>query len=318
MLRLVLLLLTALVACVAFPSGKVAHQRSLRSVVGKQTLLASALSTGLESVVEVDAYPDGERLLYLDDDLLIYDKPPNVLSVPGLCDKASLVGSIAQRFKMDRVGTCTPFLPFVLVYTHSLLRINRITSHTDQMVVHRLDYATSGVIVFARHVAALKALHTQFRRKEVHKLYKAVVCVGAGAAGARLPALAGEVTLPILRDAARGPPFMCVRDPDGIGKPSLTVWRADTVDSVGSSGCDSDSGPSLALLSMQPRTGRTHQLRVHAAAVGLPMLGDTFYAPPHVADLAPRLLLHAERISFVHPFTGLPLVVTAPCPFRLR
>jgi tRNA pseudouridine32 synthase/23S rRNA pseudouridine746 synthase len=295
MVRLVvLLLLTALVACLAFSIPEVAHHRSLSSEVGKHNrLLASALSTGLKCVVEVDAYPDGERLLYADDDLLVYDKPPNVLSVPGLRDKTSLVESVAQRFKMDRV---------------------------DQMVVHRLDYATSGVIVFARHVAALKALHTQFRRKEVHKLYKAVVCVGAGAAGARLPALAGEVTLPILRDAARGRPFMCVRDPDGIGKPSLTVWRADSVSSVGNSGSgsDSDNGLSLALLSMQPRTGRTHQLRVHAAAVGLPMLGDAFYAPPHVADLAPRLLLHAERISFMHPFTGLPLVVTAPCPFRLR
>ena len=113
-----------------------------------------------------------------------------------------------------------------------------------------LDDTTIGV---SRGVARLHLAYVD-RTGASRKLW-----VGAGAAGARLPALAGEVT--ILRDAAQvgGSSFMCVRNPNGIGKPRLTVWRADSVSSIGNSGsdCGSDCVPSLALLSIQSRTGCT-------------------------------------------------------------
>jgi len=213
------------------------------------------------------------------------------------------------------------------------------------MIVHRLDYATSGLIVFARHVSVLKALHEQFRQKRVKKNYKAIVCRGNfhpssrsqavdGRGAHTMPALEGEISLPILRDAQRGPPFHCAKDVEGVGKPSLTIWRVHAMrtgqmplemtdmDQTGPRPYEDEPTTyvdhTLALLSMEPRTGRTHQLRIHAADCGMPICGDPFYAPLPVTALAPRLLLHAENLVLTHPVTGKPMSFHAQAPFRLR
>lgn len=237
----------------------------------------------LDTVVHIDEYNDIERLLYCDEDIIVYDKPPNFPSVPGVYDKDSIVSRAAITFNIDRI---------------------------DRMIVHRLDYATSGVLVMARNIEALKALHTQLRRKQTRKIYKAIVARTGDKK--RFTSLSGEIALPIVRDPDCGPPFHCCRDPDGQGKPSLTVWRAEEVVTS-----DDEKQPTMAMLSLEPRTGRTHQLRVHAAAVGMPILGDSFYAPPAIIEKAPRLLLHASEISLLHPFTGRAMTFRAKCPFRI-
>ncbi|MHC4827215.1 MAG: RNA pseudouridine synthase, partial [Planctomycetota bacterium] len=68
-------------------------------------------------------------------------------------------------------------------------------------------------------------------------------------------------------------------------------------------------------LALHPRTGRSHQLRVHLAAIGHPILGDDLYAPPHVVAMADRLLLHAQALSLTHPTTGEQMTFESPCPF---
>jgi tRNA pseudouridine32 synthase / 23S rRNA pseudouridine746 synthase len=251
----------------------------MRSIVS--FLILGVVIWGCQSTsLHIAPYCDVERLLYVDSDILVYDKAPNFLCVPGVYEKDSLVGRAASTFKVERV---------------------------DQMVAHRLDYATSGIVVFARHAAALTALHDQFRRREVQKIYKSVVSRGYGG---QMPSLDGDITLPIQRDSQRGAPFMSCGDSDGQGKESHTVWRTKSIAAA-------VNGQTLALLSMQPRTGRTHQLRVHAAAVGMPMVGDAFYAPPDVQQLAPRLHLHAEQIFLTHPVSGRPVTFKAQCPFRI-
>ena len=160
----------------------------------------------------------------------------------------------------------------------------------DALVVHRLDMATSGLMVFARGPEMQRRLSQMFREREVAKRYVAVV---AG----RLEPMTGEVNLPIVADWPNRP----LRKIDAEqGKPSLTRYRilrhnGDTT-----------------RVELEPVTGRTHQLRVHMAAIGNPILGDALYG--EVAS-APRLLLHASSLSFVHPLTGLPLNFVSTPPF---
>jgi tRNA pseudouridine32 synthase/23S rRNA pseudouridine746 synthase len=152
----------------------------------------------------------------------------------------------------------------------------------DALVVHRLDMSTSGLMVFARGIDMQRGLSQMFREREVEKRYVAVV---AG----KLEPDSGEVDLPIVADWPNRP----LRKIDmEQGKPSLTRFR------VLSFGADSTR------VELEPVTGRTHQLRVHMAALGHPILGDALYGD---TASAPRLLLHACSLSFAHPFSGAPL-----------
>jgi len=156
----------------------------------------------------------------------------------------------------------------------------------DALVVHRLDMATSGLMLFARGAEMQRRLSQMFRAREVQKRYVAVV-VG------KLEPATGEVNLPIVADWPNRP----LRKIDvESGKPSLTRFRLLARDVV------SDT----SRVELEPVTGRTHQLRVHMAAIGHPIPGDSLYGG--MAGASPeRLLLHASRLSFVHPISGEPL-----------
>lgn len=109
--------------------------------------------------------------------------------------------------------------------------------------------------------------------------------------------LDGVIDLPISRDHNRGPPF-CKVSTNDAGKPSHTRWQV-------LSRCSEENS---TLVHLFPVTGRTHQLRVHMAAIGYPILGDEFYAPQEIIDLSPaRLCLHAERLRITHPRLGIGL-----------
>lgn len=238
-------------------------------------------------------------LIYSDDSMIVYNKAANVLSVPGLYGKNNLATEVARLYNIDRV---------------------------DQMIVHRLDYATSGLIVFARNYDSLKYLHEQFRKKKVKKIYSSIVAVNGKEKAIklekddddeymrnknlpRLSALEGEIKLPIVRDKKRGAPYHCAIDETGKAKLAHTEWKVKQI--------SSHSGHTLAQLDMEPRTGRTHQLRIHAAATNMPILGDNFYAPSHIQELAPRLLLHARDLKLLSPITGKPMQFHAEVPFKL-
>lgn len=160
-------------------------------------------------------------------------------------------------------------------------------------VVHRLDQGTSGLMLFARTAQAQRALGHAFERREVEKRYVAVV-------EGRPNAPAGAICLPLLVDWPRRPRQVV----DLLqGKPALTLWQCLP-------GAEPDDGSRVLL---QPRTGRSHQLRVHLASIGNPIRGDELYAAPPLR--APRLLLHACELALRHPADGRIVSWHSPAPF---
>lgn len=153
---------------------------------------------------------------------------------------------------------------------------------SDALVVHRLDMSTSGLMVFARGADMQRRLSQLFQERKVEKRYMAVV-------KGLLETEAGEINLPIAADWPNRP----LRKIDTeSGKPSLTRYRV-LARQDGSSRVE-----------LEPYTGRSHQLRIHMAAIGHPILGDALYGDVHSA---PRLLLHASSLGFMHPLSGEPL-----------
>lgn len=164
----------------------------------------------------------------------------------------------------------------------------------DAMIAHRLDMDTSGLLVLARGPAMQKKLFEMFRERKVSKRYQAVV---AGV----LQEKEGEVDLPLIVDWPNRPRQKVDFQE---GKPSLTRFRRLAVDAAADS----------SRVELEPVTGRTHQLRVHMAAIGHPILGDELYAGP-AQERAERLLLHASHLEFRHPITDEALCFESPPPF---
>ena len=226
---------------------------------------APALMDGLATLSPTDI-----SLLYQDDALLVLNKPAGLLSVPGRgLDKQDCLSSrVAHHFP-------------------------------DALVVHRLDMATSGLLVMARTSAAQQRLNAAFSARQVHKRYVATVYGNCSEDG---PAQWHTIELPILVDWPRRP--LRKIDPEH-GKPSTTRWRCISFDATTNS----------SRLELEPLTGRSHQLRVHMLATGHPIVGDALYAPPDVAAIGARLMLHASELAFGHPQSAAPLRFDCPCPF---
>ncbi len=203
-------------------------------------------------------------ILHADAALLVADKPAGLPSVPGR--PVELHDCLWQRVR---------------------------AMYADALVVHRLDMATSGLVLFARGIEAQRALGHAFAQREVDKRYEAIV---AGT----LAADSGEIDLPLAADWPNRPRQQVDRE---HGKPSLTRWRVIARE------------PGRTRLVLEPLTGRSHQLRVHLAAIGHPIVGDALYAPPDIARGAPRLLLHACALAFAHPEGGQRVQFASATPF---
>jgi tRNA pseudouridine32 synthase/23S rRNA pseudouridine746 synthase len=161
------------------------------------------------------------------------------------------------------------------------------------LTIHRLDMDTSGVMVFALTRPAQRHIHLQFERRQARKTYIARVW-GTPSADR------GQIDLPLSADWPNRPrQKVDLKD----GKPAQTAW--EVIDR---------EGPATRLR-LRPRTGRSHQLRVHLLSIGHPILGDRFYAPPGALAAASRLQLHAETLEIRHPETGDWLALHDPCPF---
>ena len=173
----------------------------------------------------------------------------------------------------------------------------------DALVVHRLDMATSGLMVFARGPAAQRHLSRCFAERVVDKRYVAIV---AGRPLAQAPDAEGwsSIAWPLGADWPARPRQKVDLE---AGKPSLTHWRAQ--------GDASSAWGEATRLDLHPVTGRSHQLRVHLSALGHPILGDLLYAPPDWAGASDRLLLHARRLALPHPAHGQWRAWESPAPF---
>ena len=197
---------------------------------------------------------DGLDLIYRDESLIVVNKPAGLLAVPGRgADKQDCLFARTQK------------------------------KFPDALVVHRLDMATSGLMLFARGAEMQRRLSHLFRERLLAKRYVAVV---AG----RLELLSGEIDLPLMRDWPNRPRQ---KVDFASGKPSLTRYRL----------LAHDASTDTSRVELEPVTGRTHQLRVHMAAIGHPIMGDALYGG-EAEGRAERLLLHASALSFAHPLNA--------------
>lgn len=170
-------------------------------------------------------------------------------------------------------------------------RVNRF--FPEARIVHRLDFDTSGLIVLARDSHTHRHLSTQFRERRVEKRYVAL-CRG------RMTAATGWIHKPLCTDW----PYRPKQKVDWQdGKPAITQWHLLA--------CSHQ----YSRLWLRPLTGRSHQLRLHLASIGFPILGDPFYETCPRPSEARRLMLHAAQLAFAHPFFGTPLKFHAPVPF---
>ncbi|MBV8501721.1 MAG: RluA family pseudouridine synthase [Paucibacter sp.] len=189
------------------------------------------------------------NLVHLDDDLIVVDKPPGLLSVPGRTEPDCAIARLQRQYP-------------------------------EALTVHRLDQATSGLLLFARGAAAQRALSLDFAQRRVNKRYIALVQGAVQAEGWQ------EIDQPLMADWPNRPRQ---KVDHARGKPSLTRWRVLAVEGV------------CTRLELEPVTGRSHQLRVHLLSLGHPIVGDTLYGGPD----AERLMLHAALLHL--PDRGLRL-----------
>lgn len=240
-------------------------------------------------------------VVYEDDDLAVVNKPAGMMvhagagSSPAAASRGTLVNAMLYRFR-ELSGGGGPMRPGI---------------------VHRLDKQTSGLIVVAKNDAAHARLAAMFAGRRIRKTYVALV---HGA----LPQDSGTIAAPIARDGVRRTRMTTRREG---GRAAVTHWRVlRRVD--GAYG-------RFTLLSVRIETGRTHQIRVHLAALGHPVVGDALYGAPAViqarqvsggraasgegASLSlSRNFLHASELEFVHPSTGRVLSLSAELPADLR
>lgn len=202
------------------------------------------------------------KLIHVDNELLVLDKPAGLLAVPGRGTAGAdcLSARVQQHF-------------------------------ADALVVHRLDMATSGLMLFARGLQAQRHLALAFAERRIEKRYEAWV-------EGVIHTEAGLIDAPLAADWPRRP-----RQQIDLlnGKPAQTHWRV------------LDRQTHRTRLALQPVTGRTHQLRVHLLSIGHTICGDALYAPlPLQTD---RLMLHATALAVVHPGHGQTLHFASPAPF---
>lgn len=216
------------------------------------------------------------EVLYADDALVVVDKPSGLLSVPGRGpDHADCVSARVQAL------------------------------YPDALVVHRLDMGTSGLMVLARGIEAQRQLSLQFAQRQVDKTYEALV---AGIPMRVTHSQWAHIRLPLCVDWPNRPRSQVTFEG---GKPSHTRWHL-------AGPPQSQHGDTRLIhsrVTLQPLTGRSHQLRVHLLATGHPILGDELYAPPAIAQAAPRLMLHATHLTLNHPVNGRRLSFRCSPPF---
>ena len=211
-------------------------------------------------------------VVFVDDHLVILNKPSGLLSVPGR-------GEDKQDCLIARAQSEWP----------------------EALTVHRLDMATSGLMVIARGPETQRKLSHAFEIREVSKSYEAIVYGVLQAEVTDSAERWQDIQMPLLIDWPNRPKSKVDWE---HGKPSHTQWRV-----MGS------ALGNATRVELKPITGRTHQLRLHMMAIGHAILGDALYAPPEVQAQSSRLLLHARILRFKHPVTAKWMVFESKVPF---
>ena len=203
-------------------------------------------------------------IIYQDDDLVVLNKNSGLLTVPG---------------RLPEHQDCLQN------------RVNRVLPTAT--IVHRLDMATSGILLMALNKPAHVEISRQFEKRLTKKKYLARV-------HGQLEQPAGEINLPLICDWPNRPKQMVDHE---RGKKACTQYQL------------LEQAQDHALVELTPITGRSHQLRVHMLALGHPILGDRLYAHDQALAMTSRLQLHALELTINHPVTKQAMYFRAPCPF---
>jgi tRNA pseudouridine32 synthase/23S rRNA pseudouridine746 synthase len=334
--------------------------------------------------------PKHLKPVFIDEHIIVVDKPSGVLAVPGPRRHECVASLAYRYIGKSEVNNVHDNIDTTQSDKATWKPLNDAENkQLDTMVVHRLDRDTSGVLLFARNASALKQLHHDFKDKTHQRLtkkYIALVCGHWNGNSTNLNAIAvdeGEIDLPLMRDIDH-PPFMCVATAASMlkqdqlkqqsfqqsdsqsskdqrqshpgylrmvgkeAKPSLTTYRILSYEYL----TDTNSRNRLPVTRVElvPVTGRTHQLRVHCAALGHPIVGDSIYGyngegaplgglavPVDKANLDLQrgiheywlnrqtpvngivdecmLCLHAHQLTISHPFTEAPMIFECHPPF---
>jgi len=191
------------------------------------------------------------EIIHRGEDYLIINKPSGLLSVPGKSEPDCVQSRLLKQVP-------------------------------EALTIHRLDMATSGIMIFALTPHAQRHLGLQFEKRQIDKIYIARIDGN--------PAQdSGEIDLPLIADWPNRPRQMVCHE---RGKSALTRWKI------------LDREEDAARVALYPKTGRSHQLRVHMFELGHPILGDRIYAEDRIFNAAPRLQLHAQTLRFREPIGG--------------
>ena len=210
--------------------------------------------------------PQGElSILYEDDDLVIIEKPAGLLSVPGR-----------------------------LPEHHDSAYYRVLEQFPNAKITHRLDMATSGILMFAKHRDAEVAVSKMFQARTVKKNYIALV-------QGKLPDT-GRIEVPLITDWENRPRQIVHFE---LGKQALTLYEH----------LEYDEAKDVSRVLLTPITGRSHQLRVHLQYIGHPITGDKLYHPQPTRSPLGRMALHASYLAFKQPLSGEHLEIQGVVPF---
>ena len=237
-------------------------------------VLASHLPVRPPRRVEGEALP--LRVLYEDAALLVVDKPAGLVMHPA---PGNWTGTLLNGLVHHLAGAWDP-------------EPAAPDTRTRPGLVHRLDKGTSGIVVIAKTDAAHRDLSRQFHAHSIHREYLALVAGAVRQAG-----LVDEAVGRDVGDARR----VSAR----TARPRRAVTEFRVAERL---------GPAATLLEVRPRTGRMHQIRVHLASIGHPVLGDAVYGPPAASPGLGRPMLHAAALGIAHPATGEYAQFRAPLP----
>lgn len=228
------------------------------------------------------------NIIHEDDELILIDKPS---------------GLVVNRSETYKGYTLQDFLD------EKFFNDDTVTEWEDEFrsrsgIVHRLDKETSGVLVVAKSNKAMKFLQKQFKTRQVEKSYKAVVF-------GHLESKLIDINAPIGRNPKNRVKFAIVKD----AREALTaVKKEKSLKLVDEKGFKQD----FDLVNVFPKTGRTHQIRVHLASINSPVAGDLLYCTKRQLDISnrffSRLMLHSEKITFIHPLSHKKVTYKADIP----
>ena len=275
-------------------AGAVCRRPATRLRCGQDIALAQARRAVPRPALEPLPLP--LEILYADADLAVVNKPAGMVVHPA-------------------AGAAGPTLAHALLHHFGAANLSHVGGPNRPGIVHRLDRDTSGLLVVAKTDAAHHGLAAQFRARTVRKRYLGLVHGAVAAAS-------GRVDAPVARDLRRRERMTTRRT---AGREAHTLYQVRERLALEPSLASGPPAPRFTYLELDLLTGRTHQIRVHMASLGHPIVGDRLYgAPARIAAAGPlaglalnRLFLHAAELAFVHPRTSEEMVFRAALPSEL-